>query len=204
MKTITKSECLALIERKREKHGMTNTIIYRAWAHMKTRCNNPKDKSYHLYGGRGISVCERWDSFQNFYKDMGATWKKGLSLERIDNNKGYCPENCKWATTKQQSRNTRWNRKITYKGRTMILTDWAKEVGLAFNTLQHRLNTGWTVKKALEVPLNYGRWNRYEIDGKSLTTAEWSRISGVRRQTISSRIKAGWPLKKAVFSPPQN
>lgn len=92
-------------------HNKTNTSEYMAWAHMLQRCTNKKDKSYKHYGGRGISVCDRWLKFENFYVDMGDRPDKKLTLERIDNDKGYYPENCKWATRCEQQRNHRIDKK---------------------------------------------------------------------------------------------
>lgn len=122
------------------KHGYTGSSIYRSWQHMKARCLNPKDDDFKHYGGRGIKVCSRWiDSFEAFLEDMGEK-PKGLTIERIDNNKGYSPENCKWATQKEQTRNTRRNRMICYKGITMCLADWADWSGIGRATLAYRLN----------------------------------------------------------------
>lgn len=91
-------------------HGMYKSLEYASWLHMLNRCGNPKNDGYDGYGGRGITVCKRWLKFENFFEDMGIR-KKGLSIERIDNNKGYYKENCKWATTLEQSRNKRPRKK---------------------------------------------------------------------------------------------
>jgi hypothetical protein len=111
-------------------HGMKGEPEYIAWQSMKSRCNLPTYQTYHLYGGRGISVCDRWEhSFENFFADMGHRPSKGHSLERINNDGNYEPSNCKWATRSEQSRNRRTCRFFSAFGRTMILKDWAKLLG---------------------------------------------------------------------------
>lgn len=120
-------------------HGMKGTRTYRCWQGMKARCYNKNVLGYKNYGARGITVCERWrDSIENFCADMGPA-PKGLTLERLDNNKGYSPENCKWATRKEQNRNSRHNRMICYGGRTLCLAEWAEELGVKRETLRDRL-----------------------------------------------------------------
>ena len=118
------------------KAGLTRT--YRIWRGMKTRCENTKSAVYARYGGRGITVCERWQRYENFVADMGEC-PDGLTLDRIDNNGGYEPGNCRWASYKDQSRNQRTNRNITWKGRTMCLSAWAELVDKDASWLWKRL-----------------------------------------------------------------
>lgn len=129
-------------------HKQSYTKLYRTWASMKDRCTNKRSKEYKRYGGRGIELCKRWMSFENFYKDMGDR-PDGLSLDRIDNNKGYSPSNCRWATASQQSRNTSRNINLTHMGKTMCLSDWSKYVGITKASLRKRLLSGKTVEVAL-------------------------------------------------------
>lgn len=125
-------------------HGMSYTKAYDVWVSMKSRCLNKKDKSYKNYGGRGIKICDRWLSFQNFYEDMGEP-PKGKTLDRIDNDGDYFPPNCRWATRAQQNRNHRRNVVITWKGKTQTLADWSKETGIKYFTLRGRLKKGWVL-----------------------------------------------------------
>ncbi|MDE1138152.1 MAG: hypothetical protein PW999_00565 [Paraburkholderia tropica] len=120
---------------------------------MRSRCTNPGDISYQRYGARGISVCERWDNFENFLADMGPRPTNSHSLEREDNNGNYEPGNCRWATAIEQSRNTRRNRMLTFDGRTQCVAKWADEIGIHRLTLQRRLRLGWSVEKTLSTPL---------------------------------------------------
>lgn len=123
-------------------HGQTKegniSSVYGIWVSMKQRCNNPKDKGFKNYGGRGIKVCKRWGKFANFFSDMGEK-PKNLSIERIDNSKGYSPDNCKWATRTAQARNSRQNHTIEYQGKTMCISEWAEELGVNCSTLRGRL-----------------------------------------------------------------
>lgn len=126
---------------------------YNTWHGIKGRCLSPTDKAFPRYGGRGITICERWrDSFANFLADMGPKPSTQHSVERIDNNKGYSPENCVWGTSAEQTRNTRYNRKLTLNGETLCMTDWATRLGMGVDTLFQRLKT-WSVERALTEPL---------------------------------------------------
>lgn len=121
---------------------------YGVWASMKQRCLNPDSDNYHKYGGRGITVCERWLDFRNFLADMGPR-PDGMTIDRIENNGNYEPGNCRWATPTEQAFNTRRNRSITYNGITRSLTQWAELYGIKFGTLWQRLEKGWPMDIAL-------------------------------------------------------
>jgi hypothetical protein len=125
------------------------TAEYRAWTHMLGRCYTPTDGSYRRYGGRGISVCDRWrTSYQNFLADMGPR-PEDCSLDRIDNDGNYTPENCRWATRAQQSQNRSSNRHVEYAGRRWIVSQLAEHVGLPYEALRRRLDRGWSVEEAV-------------------------------------------------------
>jgi hypothetical protein len=129
-------------------HGKSRSKEYRAWIQMKSRCENSKHPRYSDWGGRGITICRRWRSFPNFFEDMGECPPKH-SLERVDNNKGYSPKNCCWSIAKRQQRNKRNSYRVTYKGKTRTLIDWADLLGFSFPCLRARLRVyGWTVEKA--------------------------------------------------------
>lgn len=137
-----------IIKKKNTTHGLTKSPAYQSWQAMKNRCLNENQKSFNNYGGRGIEICKSWLSFENFIADMGER-PIGTTLERIDNNKGYSKENCKWATITEQSRNTRQVVNLTFQGKSMCMMDWAKETGIPYPTIQDRRNRGWSTERIL-------------------------------------------------------
>lgn len=129
-------------------HGMHLEPEYSAWHSMKGRCLNPNHHDFHNYGGRGITVCERWLKFENFYADMGKR-PEGKSLDRFPNNDGnYEPGNCRWATPKEQSNNRRSNVFIEFGAVRKTKTEWAREIGISFESLCKRLKK-WSLERAL-------------------------------------------------------
>jgi len=119
-------------------HRLSNTSTHEVWKSMRQRCNNKRNKDYKYYGGRGIVCCDRWKRFEKFYADMGEK-PEGLTLERIDNNKGYSPSNCKWVNMKEQNRNSRNNRVIKYGGETKCVSEWAEVLKIKVTVLRYRL-----------------------------------------------------------------
>ncbi len=126
-------------------HGQHGSRLYHCWRNMLDRCENKNNKEYSNYGLRNISVCPEWHDFRNFYDwAMANGYQDELTIERLDVNSGYSPGNCTWATMYVQARNRRNNRKLTFDGKTMIITDWAKELGVSEATLRKRLKRGRT------------------------------------------------------------
>lgn len=135
-------------------NAKSKTTEYRTWRSMLQRCNNPRRPEYPRYGGRGIKVCERWHIFDNFLSDMGPKPSADLSIERINNDKGYEPGNCCWATAYTQTRNRdSGNRFITFNGKTLMVTEWARSIGLSPAGMYNRLRRGWLLTDALTTPL---------------------------------------------------
>jgi lambda repressor-like predicted transcriptional regulator len=232
-------------------HGLSTSREYGIWQGMIKRCTNPKNRAFHRYGGRGIAVCRRWlKSFSAFHADMGPC-PAGLTLERNDNNKGYSPANCVWATRQQQNNNRRdnlilefngkrmslaaWARELklsevalrcrilrgwpvplalttpigaprrtslmlTFHGRTAALTTFANELGIPGDTLRARLESGWSVNKALTVPLGADppHWRYLTFEGRTLPLKRWARLRGMDPGTLSGRLRAGWPVEEAL------
>ena len=134
-------------------HGMSRTPEYNAWINMKDRCFNPNSKNYSNWGGRGITVCDRWLNLENFLADMGSRPSAKHSLDRIDNNGDYSPKNCKWSTKAEQENNKRNNRLITIGCVTLAIVQWTKEMGFSENLINNRLNLGWSEFDAVMTPV---------------------------------------------------
>lgn len=129
--------------------GRKETPTYKSWQNMRRRCLNSHDPKFPNYGGRGITICVRWQSFAHFLADMGERPPGPYSLERKNNNKGYFPKNCRWATPKEQSNNTRNTVRLTYHGITLPLTQWAERIGMKRSCLWSRKQRGWDDERAL-------------------------------------------------------
>lgn len=137
----------------RRTHGLSKSRTYRIWKAMKTRCCNPNTNDWNDYGGRGIAVCERWtNSFENFLADMGECPTTKHSIDRINNEGNYCPENCRWATTKEQTRNARSNHILNFNGKSMCIAEWAEHTGISDSKIRCRIRHGWTVERMLTTP----------------------------------------------------
>ena len=154
--------------KKQTTHGLSKengkkSKISCIWTAMKQRCYNPKNKNYNNYGGRGIKVCDRWkDSIENFVNDMGNRPSDEYSLERLEVNGNYCPENCIWILKENQAKNTRRTHKITYNGKTKCLNDWCKELNLKYSRIRHMIkDLKLTFEEAITVP-------KYQIASKFL------------------------------------
>lgn len=138
----------------RHGEGVNRTPEFRAWEAMLRRCSNRGDKRWPRYGGRGITVCDRWrTSYTAFLSDMGRRPTSQHTLDRADNNGPYSPENCRWATYSEQANNTSRTRHFTFDGKTKTLSEWAEEIGVASTTLDHRLRAlGWSIERTLSTP----------------------------------------------------
>lgn len=146
----------------RETHGDTGKRLYIIWSAMKQRTTNPNTINYALYGGKGISICEDWKSYEPFKKwsiEHGYTDK--LTLDRIDGSKGYCPDNCRWVTMQVQQNNRCNNHMVSYNGKTMTLSMWAREIGMNPKTLSRRIvDKGWPIELALTMPIQTNKRTR--------------------------------------------
>lgn len=187
--------------RKYEKHGMKKSKEYNIWKHMRARCNNVQNHAYKWYGARGIKVCGRWDnSFIAFYEDMGPC-PEGRSIDRIDNNKDYAPENCRWATQKEQMRNMRRNNEIYIKGEQHCLSEAAEILGVDRQLLKDRKRRGWDFDRIVNTPKITDR-NKYVLyNGERTKLRDLTDKFGIPFKVVINRIQKGWELGKALIHP---
>lgn len=180
--------------------------LYSTWRGMKDRCENPKNKDYHNYGGRGIRVCERWRSFAAFVEDMNPR-PKGHTIDRVENNGPYSPENCVWATPFQQMQHTRWGRYLTFNGESLTIAQWARKLNVKHEFIKLRLRRGWSVADALTLPADKypASWRRKftddeiaQIRASKLNGAELAKLFSVNRSTIN-KARAGKSYNKLVL-----
>jgi hypothetical protein len=201
----------------REHHGQKHTKSYASWCGMRERCLNQNCKAFPNYGGRGITISAEWGKFSSFYRDMGDP-PDGYTLERIDNNKGYSAENCRWATRTEQSRNRRSLVQVTMNNETHPLSVWVEKIGaVSYATAHRRIVMGWTIEDAIKTPLvtrrkGIPRGRRiagFTADQMIETTSGpmplWQAVeaSGLNYDSVMQRIKRGWPVSKALALSPR-
>lgn len=184
---------------------MSKTRLFQRWNNMIRRCHDPQNNAYHNYGGRGITVCDRWrENFANFYADMGDPPTEKHSLERINNDLGYSPENCRWATPREQSRNTRTNHFLMWNGETKTIVDWSEDsriaaLGIDNLLIANRLKLGWNVEESLTTPPTIGKLITFQ--GETLSMMDWSRRLGATANVVSKRLRDGWTVEQAITIP---
>ena len=172
---------------------------------MKYRCAQPKYDKYQYYGERGIEVCPEWadsfDAFEGWALEHG--YKEGLTLDRIDNNGNYCPDNCRWVTMKEQANNRSSNHFITYNGETKTIQQWVEETGVTYSAIKQRLKSGWDVERVLTEP-NHKTNHKTELtfNGKTQRVFEWAKELGINKNTINNRLhKYRWTVEKTLSTP---
>lgn len=186
--------------RRRTRHGHTSThgasLEYMVWAGMIQRCTNPSHASYQQYGGRGISVHERWSDFRNFIADMGERPTSKHSIDRINNDGNYEPSNCRWATPAEQMSNRSDNRIVEFGGIKKPLSHWARDLGITHSSLAERIDSGrWSLQDALTV----GNCKNQKIthNGLTMSRKEWAKYLGVAHSTITQRTRL-LPIAEAL------
>lgn len=148
-------------------HHETGTRLYEIWHGLKQRCNNPNSKDAHNYGARGIKVCDEWNNSFECFRDWAKSngYQDNLTLDRIDVNGPYSPDNCRWSTIKEQSRNTRSNHMLEFNGQKKTIAEWSEITGIEYFTLANRIYMGWPVQRALTQPVDHKK-NIYKQKGE--------------------------------------
>lgn len=195
----------------RKTQGESETRLYGVWKGMVARCTNNKHRSYKSYGGRGIKVCKEWLENYTAFRDWAISnnynednilksGKNSITIDRIDVNGDYCPENCRFVTNDIQYYNKRNTLQILYNGEMYTLKTLADMSGLSISTLKHRVQRGWSEDRLLE-SCNKNSY-KYEYNGNNYSLSELSKISGIPRSTLYRRImEKGWDIKKSVETP---
>lgn len=178
-------------------HGLTGTRPYRAWQNMKKRCDNPTNKSFKNYGGRGIKYCDKWETFEGFWEDMQEGYADNLTLDRIDVQGNYSKENCRWAGKLIQANNTTTNHLITYDGETMSQADFARKYGVDYELFRHRMKKGWSVEEAMK-PVEK---EEITYNGETKRVSEWAEERGMTYHQLKKRLMRGWSIEKALNQP---
>lgn len=177
-------------------HGFIKTNLYSRWIGIKNRCYNKNCLFFKDYGGRGIEVCDDWkDDFMAF-RDWALNngYREDLTIDRIDNNKGYSPENCRWVTIKEQTRNRRSN--IYVRGK--CLTDYCSDYGLSFSRVASRVKSGWDIETAIKCPKVDLKKYFYEHNGIRKHLWVWIKELGLNKKTVYTRIYRGWSIGQAL------
>ena len=182
-----------------------NVRIYKIWWGIKSRCCDPKNCNFHRYGARGIQVADEWTDFKNFlHWAQHNGYQDGLSIDRINNDDGYTPSNCRWASMKQQGRNRRNNVKYELCGQSKSLTEWAEVFGISSGTLFIRVSRlGWSLEKALTTKVAE-KDPFLSAFGETKKMSEWCREKGLSRSCFRQRIgKYGYTIEEALSIPTQ-
>lgn len=188
------------LQNRNHKHGLSRHPLYTHWCAMKQRCDYPGSEFYYCYGGRGIRVCCEWENdFLSFFQwSMSHGYHDGLTLDRIDPNGNYCPENCRWATDKDQANNTTKNHWIVYNNERMTIAQASERYYVPYHTLKARINTlHWSVEKAIETPVRNAK-HRFVYHGKEYTGEEISLLFGFSKPYAGYLLKNGLTHEQVI------
>ena len=192
-------------------HGMSKTRLYNTWNKMKNRCNSPNSNEYKYYGGRGIKVCDEWQKFEPFCDwALANGYSDDLSIDRIDNDGNYEPSNCRWVDFITQVNNRSSNVRFTYNGKSMTISEIARETGVSKDLLYGRLEKGYSLEDSLKYPPRELPWSssmsKYITwNGKTQNVDQWARELGMRPGALRYRLnEAKWSVEKAFTTPVKN
>lgn len=188
--------------RQNSKWRHTDRRLHSIWQNMKDRCYRPTCSEYQNYGGRGIAVCDLWkDNFDAFYEwAYSHGYKPNLTIDRIDVNGLYSPENCRWVDRKAQANNRTNNLLIEFNGQRKTAQQWAEQTGLQAQTIAQRIENGWSVDDALTKPAQK-KTHTITVDGVTHTPDEWGQLIGLSAGAILRRLRLGWLPERAVTTP---
>jgi hypothetical protein len=199
MLTMGTSISCGCITRKGSRHMMSRSRTYKSWVSMKSRCLNENTPSYINYGGRGISICERWVySFENFIEDLGER-PENTSIERIDVNGNYEPLNCRWATNKEQDENKTVSNKVLYNGEMRCITGLCRQLGVSRSTMQKRIATGMSFDEAIKSKSNKPKYLIYMNDENPVNKEDFFKDKKIPSTTISRWVNKGKTLENAIY-----
>lgn len=185
-------------------HGLSHTRLYRIYNGMKNRCYNPNTEYFSRYGGKGIKICDEWLSdFVTFYTwAINNGYSEDLTIDRIDNDGDYCPENCRWTDAKTQANNSSKIRYISYNGETHTLTEWSRILGLEYHKIASALNYGWSFEDIATGKLHeVGNPIYIEYNGECHNLKEWSKIIGIPYTALTARRRRGWSVEAMLTTP---
>lgn len=184
-------------------HRKSSTVLYKRWSGIKERCYSPNSTKYYRYGARGIKMCDEWkNDFIKFYDwSINNGFSENLTIDRIDVNGDYCPENCKWSNNIEQANNKTNSRFITYKGKTQTVAQWSRETGVAYDNIIARLRLGWDVDSIFTKPADNKKY--YDYNGEKLTLKDMARITGFSEVVIKTRLSKKWDIEKIMTQEPK-
>jgi len=194
----TSCGCLRWTGDGKRTHGMFGTRPYQAWSNMKRRCNDSTNKEYSTYGGRGITYCEKWESFEGFWEDMKEGYSDELTIDRIDVNRNYCKVNCKWSTREEQANNTTVNRLHDFNGGKYTIPQIAQLTGIDKELIRSRIQRGLSLEESLK-PKHELETITYKEDTKTVT--EFAEDYGLTYHQLKKRLMRGWSIEKALTHP---
>ena len=178
------------------------THTYRIWQGMLGRCSNPNYPKWRNYGGKGITVCDRWRTFENFLADMGECPSDNHSIDRICSNGNYEPANTRWSDRYQQANNKTNNVVLEFQGRRLTMAEWAKELDISYNAIQFRLQRGWNIEDTLTVSVRKVPDEKIlTCNGESHNVKEWCKKFGMPYSTLQNRLKRGWSIEESLSIP---
>ena len=190
-----------------KKHGLYKSRLNSILRNMKQRCYNHKNPRYNVYGGKGIKICDEWmdkeNGLVNFYNwAINNGYQDNLTIDRINNDKDYCPENCRWITNQEQQYNKSVNHLITYNGKTMCIAEWSNELGITSKLISTRLSKGWSVERTFTTPMQKQQHNvKFTYNGETHSLGEWSIITNIKYSTLKYRLYMGWSIEETLTTP---